>query len=140
VWALAGVLVVALLASGCRHHAGASRKVDTSTVALAQELETAVPHWVKKEKLPPDAIPGAKLFATSGCLLCHRYLHSGASQLGGPNLSAEGSKHKGMRFQIAHLKCPSCMKKGSPMPHFGAFGASNLRRLAIFLEASKGAR
>ncbi len=139
-WVLAGVLVVALLVSGCRHHAGKSPKVDTSTLALAEKFETAVPHWAKKEKLPPNAVPGAKLFAMAGCLNCHRYLGSGFSQLGGPNLSAEGLKHKGVRFQIAHLKCPSCMKKGSPMPHFADFGASNLRRLAIFLEASKGAR
>jgi Cytochrome c len=140
VWALAGVLVVALLPSGCRHHAGARPKVATSTVALAEGFETAVPHWAKKEQLPPNAIPGAKLFAMGGCLNCHRYLRSGASQLGGPNLSAEGSKHRGLRFQIAHLKCPSCMTKGSPMPSFAAWGPSNLRKVAIFLEASKGAR
>ena len=129
---------MALLASGCRHHAGASPEADTSTVALAEEFETAVPHWVKKEKLPPDAIPGARLFATSGCLNCHTYLGSGGSQLGAPELSAEGAKNKGIAFQVAHLKCPSCVNNGSPMPSFADFGEANLRRLAIFLEASKG--
>ena len=38
------------------------------------------------------------------------------SNLGAPDLSAEGAKNKGVFFQIAHLKCPSCVNKGSPMP------------------------
>ena len=45
---------------------------------------------------------------------------------------------KGVTFQIAHLKCPSCVNKGSPMPSFSAFSNADLRQLAIFLEASKG--
>ena len=40
--------------------------------------------------------------------------------------------------QIAHLKCPSCVNPGSPMPSFAAFSEKQLRDLAIFLEASKG--
>jgi mono/diheme cytochrome c family protein len=93
---------------------------------------------MKKQKLPPQAVPGAELFATSGCLNCHTYLGVGGSQLGAPDLSAEGAKNKGIAFQVAHLKCPSCVNKGSPMPSFAAFGDANLHKLAVFLEASKG--
>jgi mono/diheme cytochrome c family protein len=112
----------------------------TAKEALGAELKAAVPGWVKKEKLPPNAVPGANLFATSGCLNCHTYLGIGGSQLGAPDLTAEGSKHKGITFQIQHLKCPSCVNKGSPMPSFAAFGDANLRKIATFLEASKGPR
>ena len=84
------------------------------------------------------AVAGSKVFAVSGCTTCHTYLGVGSSNLGAPNLSAEGAKHKGVAFQIAHLKCPSCVNKGSPMPVFSSLGDANLRKLAAFLEASKG--
>ena len=58
--------------------------------------------------------------------------------LDAPDLTASGSRHLGIRFQIRHLRCPSCVNPGSPMPHFAALGAKRLRELAIFLEASKG--
>jgi menaquinol-cytochrome c reductase cytochrome b/c subunit len=106
--------------------------------ALGTELLGNVPGWVKKERLPQNAIPGAQLFATSGCLNCHTYLGIGSSNLGAPDLSAEGAKHKGLAFQIAHLRCPSCVNKGSPMPSFAGFGTANLQKLALFIEASKG--
>jgi hypothetical protein len=43
-------------------------------------------------------------------------------------------------FQIAHLRCPHCTTPGSPMPSFTALGPARIRRLAIFLEASKGGK
>jgi mono/diheme cytochrome c family protein len=128
---VAAVLVA--LSMGVLTYKGATAKE-----ALGAELEAAVPGWIKTQKLPQNAVPGAHLFARSGCLNCHTYLNVGGSQLGAPNLSAEGSKNKGIAFQVAHLKCPSCVNKGSPMPSFAAFPASNLHQLAVFLEASKG--
>ena len=130
--AVVAVVLVAL-SMGVLTYKGATAKE-----ALGAELLADVPNWVKSEKLPPQAVPGAKLFATSGCLNCHTYLGVGGALLGAPNLSAEGSKNKGIAFQIAHLKCPSCVNKGSPMPSFSAFSNADLRKLAIFLEASKG--
>ncbi len=130
--AIVGAILVAL-SMGVLTYKGATAKE-----ALGAELKAAVPGWVKKEQLPPQAAPGAELFATSGCLNCHTYLGVGGSQLGAPDLSAEGAKNKGIAFQIAHLKCPSCVNKGSPMPSFAAFGDANLHKLAVFLEASKG--
>ena len=59
---------------------------------------------------------------------------------GAPDLSAEGAKGRGIKFQIAHLKCPSCVRAGSPMPSFALQGAVNLQALATFLEASKGGK
>ena len=98
----------------------------------------AVPRWIKLEHLPQMAIPGARVFASAGCTACHTYAGTGTSNLGAPPLTAIGRRHLGIRFQIAHLKCPSCVIKGSPMPPFGQLGKRRLHQVAVFLEASKG--
>ena len=107
---------------------------------IASEIELAVPTWASKQGFQgnAEAIAGAKLFAQSGCTNCHTYLGTGGTNLGAPDLSAEGAKGKGVQFQIDHLKCPSCVNPGSPMPSFQALGEDNLHKLAVFLEASKG--
>jgi menaquinol-cytochrome c reductase cytochrome b/c subunit len=112
----------------------------TASEALASEVILQVPSWIKAEKLPPAAQPGAKLFAVAGCTACHTYLGSGGSQLGAPDLTAIGTRNLGVDFQIRHLKCPSCVNPGSPMPKFASLGEKSLRQLATFLEASKGPR
>ena len=121
-----------LLAAGC----GGS-----SSSGLANEgggVSRNVPSWIRSEHLPPGAVPGAKLFAVSGCTACHTYNGSGSEDLGAPDLTHIGLRNLGIAFQIAHLKCPSCVNPGSPMPTFASMGAKRLRQLAIFLEASKG--
>jgi quinol---cytochrome c reductase cytochrome c subunit, bacillus type len=110
----------------------------TAEEALASEVILAVPNWVKVQNLPPAAVPGARLFAESGCTACHTYLGTGSSNLGAPDLTDIGTKNLGIQFQIDHLKCPSCVNPGSPMPSFESLGEKRLRQLAIFLEASKG--
>jgi menaquinol-cytochrome c reductase cytochrome b/c subunit len=112
----------------------------TAKEALASEVIADVPHWVAAEKLPPAALPGAKLFATAGCTACHTYLGTGSSNLGAPDLTAIGSRNLGISFQIRHLQCPSCVTPGSPMPKFASLGQARLHDLAVFLEASKGKR
>jgi cytochrome c553 len=110
----------------------------TASEALASEVIADVPHWIAAEKLPPKAEPGAKLFAVAGCTACHTYLGTGSSNLGAPDLTSIGTRNLGIQFQINHLKCPSCVNPGSPMPKFESLGEDRLRQLAIFLEASKG--
>jgi menaquinol-cytochrome c reductase cytochrome b/c subunit len=112
----------------------------TAKEALASEVIQDVPNWVKAEHLPPSALPGAHLFATAGCTACHTYDGAGSSNLGAPELTAIGRRHLGIRFQVKHLKCPSCVNPGSPMPPFASLGRKRLHELAIFLEASKGIR
>ena len=107
---------------------------------IASEVEAAIPSWAKKQGFAnnKEALAGANLFAESGCTNCHTYLGTGSSNLGAPDLSAEGAKGKGIQFQVDHLTCPSCVNPGSPMPPFAALGDDNLHKLAAFLEASKG--
>ena len=132
---VAAVLVV--ISMGVLTYKGATAKE-----ALASELVGKVPAWAKAEGFAgnPTAVAGAKLFAESACLSCHTYQNVGGSQYGAPNLSDIGSKHLGIDFQIRHLKCPSCVTPGSPMPSFAGFSDQQLRELATFLEASKGTR
>ena len=110
----------------------------TAKEALASEVILDVPSWVKAENLPAAAIPGAKLFAVSGCTACHTYSGSGGAALGAPDLTAIGSRGLGVDLQIKHLKDPSSVTPGSPMPKFASLGDARLRQLAVFLEASKG--
>ena len=128
---VAAVLVV--LSMGTLTWKGATAKE-----ALASEVQASVKDWVTQENLPADAVPGANLFALANCTACHTYLGVGGAQLGAPDLSTEGSKNRGVQFQIDHLTCPSCVNAGSAMPPFKALGDARLRDLAIFLEASKG--
>jgi len=129
------ITILTVIAMGTLTYKGATAKE-----ALGSETVGLVGGWVKKNNLPPAAVPGAKLFAQSGCLTCHTYLGSGSSNLGAPDLSEIGNKGLGIDTQIKHLKNPSSVTPGSPMPSFAGLGDENLRKLAIFLEASKGGK
>jgi mono/diheme cytochrome c family protein len=130
---VAAILVV--ISMGVLTYKGATAKE-----ALGSELKAQVPTWAKEQGFEDnkEAVAGATLFAEAGCLNCHTYLGDGGRNLGAPDLTEEGAKGKGMQFQIEHLKCPSCVNKGSPMPSFAALGEERLKQLATFLEASKG--
>jgi menaquinol-cytochrome c reductase cytochrome b/c subunit len=129
------ITILTVISMGVLTYKGATAKE-----LLASEVAGVVPSWVQKQHLPQNAVPGAKLFASSGCLQCHTYLGTGSSNLGAPDLTSIGTKNLGIDFQIRHLKCPSCVNPGSPMPPFASLGDANLRQLAIFLEASKGGK
>jgi cbb3-type cytochrome oxidase cytochrome c subunit len=124
-----GLLLGALLAG-----------VSVASSAAPPRPSVVAARWAKREGFSANAqaVAGARLFIQAGCRTCHRYLGTGLTNLGAPDLSREGAKRRGIAFQIRHLRCPSCVAPGSPMPPFGALGALNLRRIAVFLEASKG--
>jgi quinol---cytochrome c reductase cytochrome c subunit, bacillus type len=130
---VAALLVIASM--GVLTYKGATAKE-----ALASEIAAAVPNWITSEKLPPEAQPGAKLFATAGCTACHTYQGSGSSNLGAPDLSAEGTKNRGVSGLEQYISDPS--KFGNAvMPKFGeVFTKQQIHQLAVFLNASKGAR
>jgi menaquinol-cytochrome c reductase cytochrome b/c subunit len=112
----------------------------TAKEAIAAEVIPEIRSWAQQQGFVGNkqALMGARLFAESGCISCHTYLGTGSSALGAPDLSDEGSKGKGIQFQIDHLESPSRVTPGSPMPPFAALGEQRLRQLAVFLEASKG--
>jgi menaquinol-cytochrome c reductase cytochrome b/c subunit len=129
--------ILAVISMGVLTYKGATAKE-----ALGTELKALVPDWAKKQGFQnnKDAVAGANLFAVSGCLNCHTYLGVGGGFAGAPELTAEGAKNKGIAFQVSHLKCPSCVNAGSPMPSFAGLGDVRLKQLATFLEASKGTK
>jgi len=110
--------------------------------AVANDVAAHVPEWAQKQGLAGNAryVAGANLFAESGCTNCHTYLGAGSTNLGAPDLSAEGTKGHSVSYLVAKMKCPSCVTRGSPMPQFTALGPKNLRLLARFLAASKRGR
>jgi len=110
----------------------------TASEFLASEAPALAKEFQEANDLPDAALPGAELFASSGCLSCHTYAGQGSTNLGAPDLTEEGLKNRGLQWQIDHLVNPASKSPGSPMPPFGNLGAENLRNLAIFLEASKG--
>jgi mono/diheme cytochrome c family protein len=132
---VAGIL--AIVSMGVLTYKGA-----TAHEALGSEELANVPKWAATEGFAgnKEAVRGAQLFAVAGCLNCHTYNGSGGHNLGAPDLSNEGSKGRGIKFQVDHLTCPSCVHSGSPMPSFKNLGEENLRALATFLEASKGGK
>ena len=132
---VASILVV--VSMGVLTYKGATAKE-----SLGSELKAKVPSWAKTQGFSgnKEAIAGGELFAVSGCLNCHTYLGLGGGFSGAPNLTAEGAKNKGIDFQIRHLTNPASVNPGSPMPSFAGLGTANLRKLATFLEASKGGK
>jgi len=114
----------------------------TPQQVLSSSMKGQVPRWAREQGFAGNkvALAGANVFADSGCTNCHTYLGSGSANLGAPDLSAEGAMHKGVAYQVAFLKCPSCLHRGSQMPSFSALGSRDLRKVAVFLEASKGKR
>jgi mono/diheme cytochrome c family protein len=99
-----------------------------------------VQKWVRLERLPPAAVPGATVFANQRCTACHIYAGSGHAVLNAPDLTAFGLRRLGVAFEIKHLECPTCVIPGSGMPPYKVLGSNALRELAVFLEASKGIR
>ena len=128
---VAALLVIASM--GVLTYKGATAKE-----SLGGENLALVPEWVQQQNLSADGEAGAKIFAQAGCMGCHTYLGAGSPNLGAPDLSAEGAKGRGAEFQIDHLKCPSCVNPGSPMPPFTNFTDEQYQQLAAFLEESKG--
>jgi menaquinol-cytochrome c reductase cytochrome b/c subunit len=129
---IAAVLVV--LSMGVLTYKGAVAKE-----ALASEVIQAVPSWAQREGFAnnPDAVAGAKTFASSGCTACHTYLGTGSSNLGAPDLSSIGKSGQGPQFFSTYVTDPS--KFGNNvMPKFKSLGQAKLKQLGEFLSASKG--
>ena len=88
-----------------------------------------MPTWAQRQGFADnqEAIAGAKLFASSGCPTCHTYLGAGSSNLGAPDLSAEGTKgqREGL-LQSSYVSDPS--KYGNNvMPKFALSATSSSR-------------
>jgi mono/diheme cytochrome c family protein len=129
---IAAILVV--ISMGVLTYKGATAKE-----ALASEVVQAVPVWAQREGFAnnPQAVAGAKVFASSGCTACHTYLGTGSSNLGAPDLTAIGKSGQPPQFFANYVTDPS--KFGNNvMPKFGSLGQAKLNQLGQFLAASKG--
>jgi menaquinol-cytochrome c reductase cytochrome b/c subunit len=123
--------IIVVLAMGTLTYKGATAKE-----SLGSETLEAVPEWAERQGFAgnQEAVEGAKLFAVAGCLQCHTYLGVGSSNLGAPDLTDVGSRRElGVEGFLAFLKNPP-----PPMAQFVGLGDENLRKISVFLDASKG--
>ncbi len=131
---VAAVLVV--LSMGVLTYKGATAKE-----ASAGEAGSLVAEWIEKADLPEEARPGAEIFAEAGCQNCHQYLGAGSANAGAPDLSDFGTQNKGVDYLTRYISNPSAFGNNA-MPQYGAEGSSigqdNIRKIAVFLQASKG--
>ena len=131
---IAAVLVI--LSMGVLTWKGATAKE-----SLGSEVLGAVPDWAEKQGFADNevAVAGAELFAQS-CTTCHTYLGAGSSNYGAPDLSAIGASGQGVDFFERYVSDPS--KFGNTiMPQFGEqLAKEQIHQIAVFLDASKGAK
>jgi hypothetical protein len=123
-------VIIVVLSMGTLTYKGATAEEGG---AVAGEQISA--KWIADYNLPPEAQPGAKLFAESGCTNCHTYGGIGGSI--GPELTSIGAQNRGEDFFVRYISDPS--KFGNNvMPKYGGLGQQNLHNLAVFLNDSKG--
>jgi Cytochrome c len=136
--AVVALILASVAFAGC----GSSRRAcappeEEGVEALRSETLDHVCDWQEEQGFTDAALPGARLFATSGCLACHTYLGDGSPNVGGSDLSSVGQRHD-RRFYERFVADPA--RYGNDvMPRFKALGPPRLRQLAVFLVASKGA-
>jgi menaquinol-cytochrome c reductase cytochrome b/c subunit len=114
----------------------ASMGVLTYKGATAEEAsgdaEQLAVEWCEADSCSPEAEEGALLFAQSGCLSCHLFQGTGGTV--GPELTEEGTRDRGVQWQIDHLIDPQSKTPGSTMPAFTDFTDAQYQALAAFLE------
>lgn len=106
----------------------------------SKKCTATVTRWSAVERLPVSALDGARITAVVGCLSCHRYAGSGVKSGSAPELTRVGLRKTTVAAHVKRLRCPGCVRAGSVMPSYGALGNANLRRIAEFLQASRGTR
>jgi len=130
---VASILVV--LSMGVLTYKGATARESLGSAVLA-----AVPSWAKKQGFEGNrqAVAGAEIFAQVGCISCHSYINTGGGFAGAPDLTDIGSKQgKTAKYFADYVKNPSAFGNNQ-MPRYDRLGDENLRRLGLFLAASKG--
>ena len=113
----------------------------TAKEALGSEVLGAVPDWAQKEGFAANevAVAGAELFAQS-CTTCHTYNGAGSSNYGAPDLTAIGASGQGVNFFERYVSDPSQFGN-TIMPKFGErLSKEQIHQIAVFLDASKGAK
>jgi menaquinol-cytochrome c reductase cytochrome b/c subunit len=86
------------------------------------------------EGLDPTGEAGFAVFRENACLNCHQLGNAGGGFAGAPNLTEEGTRNRGIDWQIEHLKNPQSKVPGSPMPAYADLSDQEYQQLATFLE------
>jgi cytochrome c2 len=131
--------ILTVISMGVLTYKGATAEEPSGT-----EADALAQQWAEQQGFTDnqEAIAGAMLFAESGCLNCHVYLDSGASNLGGPELSEIGNTSRDAQAFAQYVADPSQFGN-NVMPKFGMEAGGSLtdeqlNQIGAFLEASKG--
>jgi cytochrome c553 len=100
------------------------------------------PDWAKRQGFAGNkqAERGAEIFASAGCLSCHTYLGTGASNLGAPDLTEIGKESPRSVEGYANYVSDPSRFGNTVMPKFAGMSRRNLLAIGAFLQASKGER
>ena len=130
---VAAILVV--ISMGVLTYKGAAAKE-----ALGSELVGGGPDWAQKQDFAdnPQAVAGREAVRP---VRLPELPHVPRRRRLEPRRAgplARGREEQGHRSSRSTTSMPACVNPGSPMPSFAGLGEENLRKLATFLEASKG--
>jgi len=100
------------------------------------------PDWAKRQGFAgiEQAERGAEIFGRAGCLSCHTYLGTGASNLGAPDLTEIGKQSPRSVEEYANYVSDPSKFGNQVMPKYAGMSRRNLLAIGAFLQASKGER
>jgi mono/diheme cytochrome c family protein len=100
------------------------------------------PDWAKRQGFAGNeqAERGAEIFGRAGCLSCHTYLGTGASNLGAPDLTEIGKQSPRSVEEYANYVSDPSKFGNQVMPKYAGMSRRNLLAIGAFLQASKGER
>ena len=127
--------IIVVLAMGTLTYKGATAKEALASETKQARAELGGAAGLRRERA--RSTEGAELFAVSGCLQCHTYLGTGGGLLGAPDLTAIGATGKGQAYFQRYVTNPAAFGNTIMQPYAG-LGEENLKKLAAFLDASKG--
>ena len=97
-----------------------------------------VPTWQRRGLRRRGAARARRSSRSAGCLNCHTYLGDGRSNLGAPDLTDDRREGRGVDSRSATCKPPQCGNPARRCRRSRRSATRTSRKLAIFLEASKG--
>jgi mono/diheme cytochrome c family protein len=117
---MVGVAVIAFM--GFMTYKGATSPEGVATATLPIEVPES----------DENALAGKQIVETGGCLTCHMIAGIGGTV--GPDLTQEGTRGRGIEWQIDHLKDPASRVPGSSMPPQAFPEEIQYQQVAEFLE------
>jgi sulfur oxidation c-type cytochrome SoxX len=96
-------------------------------------IPTSSPATAQTRPSPADAAEGKRLFASEGCIACHKIDGKGGTI--GPDLSDEGGRNRSHGWLAAQLRDPKTHDPSSVMPSYKSLSEAQIEHLVDYLES-----